>query len=54
MLVKYLNTAGTATTELAGSIFKGEDAVYPIFNTKAEADAWSLANPGKIAFARNL
>ena len=34
------------------SIPAGADAVYPIFNTKAEADAWSAANPGKVAFAR--
>jgi len=30
-----------------------DPAEYPIFETAAEADAYTLANPGKVAFARN-
>lgn len=32
----------------------GAPAEYPIFATKAEADAWAAANPGRVAFARAL
>lgn len=40
------------TGTVAHSINPG-DAVYPIFDTAAEADAYTAANPGRVAFARN-
>ena len=40
------------TGTVAHSINPG-DVVYPVFDTAAEADAYTAANPGRVAFARN-